>query len=51
MKIQQLSADDAVASLNSSPQGLSSGEAVRRLHEYGPNRVEDFAGNLPSCGF
>ena len=41
MKIQQLTADDALASLNSSAQGLSSGEALRRLHEYGPNRVEE----------
>jgi len=41
MKIQMLGADDVVASLNSSPQGLSSGEAQRRLLEYGPNRVEE----------
>ena len=43
MKIQQLTAGDAVASLNSGPQGLSSDEALRRLHEYGPNRVEEVA--------
>jgi sodium/potassium-transporting ATPase subunit alpha len=44
MQIYQLSAADAVASLNSSPQGLSSAEAARRLAEYGPNRVEEVAG-------
>lgn len=41
MKIQHLSAADAVASLRSVPNGLSAGEALRRLHEYGVNRVED----------
>ena len=35
---------DAVASLNSGPQGLSSAEALRRLSEFGPNRVEEVAG-------
>jgi calcium-translocating P-type ATPase len=44
MRIQQLSAADAVASLNSSLEGLSSTEAVRRLREYGPNRVEEVVG-------
>src|SRR6516165_6926929 len=44
MKIHQLSAADAVASLNSSLEGLSSAEALRRLHEYGPNRVEEVVG-------
>jgi sodium/potassium-transporting ATPase subunit alpha len=44
MQIHQLSAADAVASLNSSPQGLSSAQAARRLAEYGPNRVEEVAG-------
>ena len=44
MQIQQLSAADAVASLNSGPQGLSSAEALRRLSEFGPNRVEKVAG-------
>ena len=37
------SAADAIASLNSSPQGLSSVEAMRRLSEYGLNRVEEVA--------
>ena len=41
MKIQQLSVKDALASLNSQRQGLSSAEASRRLREYGLNRVEE----------
>jgi sodium/potassium-transporting ATPase subunit alpha len=41
MKIQQLSVSDALASLNSNAEGLSSDEASRRLHEYGANRVEE----------
>src|ERR1700690_547016 len=51
MKIQQLSADDAVASLSSNPQGLSSGEALRRLREYGPNRVEEVRRESPVLRF
>jgi sodium/potassium-transporting ATPase subunit alpha len=43
MKINQLSADEAIASLHSTPQGLSSAEATRRLLEYGPNRVQKVA--------
>ena len=43
MQIHQLSAADAIASLNSNPQGLSSTEAMRRLGEYGLNRVEEVA--------
>jgi hypothetical protein len=43
MKIHQLSAADAIASLNSNPQGLSSVEDQRRLGEYGLNRVEEVA--------
>jgi len=43
MKIHQLSAADAIASLKSNPQGLSSAEAQRRLAEYGLNRVEEIA--------
>jgi magnesium-transporting ATPase (P-type) len=39
MKIHQLSADEAIASLRSTPLGISSAEAGRRLREYGPNRV------------
>jgi len=36
-------AADAIASLNSTPQGLSSVGAQRRLGEYGLNRVEEVA--------
>ena len=39
MRIDELSEDDALKSLKSTPQGLSAPEAQRRLHEYGPNRV------------
>jgi sodium/potassium-transporting ATPase subunit alpha len=41
MRLTQLSAADALASVHSSAQGLSSTEAARRLREYGPNRVEE----------
>jgi sodium/potassium-transporting ATPase subunit alpha len=44
MRIHQLSADEALASLKSNPHGLSSPEALRRLAEYGPNRVEEVSG-------
>lgn len=40
MKIHQLSSEEALDSLHSGPEGLSSQEAHRRLLEYGPNRVE-----------
>lgn len=40
MKIQHLSIEEAFSSLQSRAGGLSSAEAVRRLCEYGPNRVE-----------
>jgi sodium/potassium-transporting ATPase subunit alpha len=43
VRIDQLSATDAVASVHSTPHGLSSDEATRRLHEYGPNRMEPVA--------
>lgn len=43
MKIHRLVAADAVASLNSAPQGLAVVEAERRLREYGLNRVEEVA--------
>jgi sodium/potassium-transporting ATPase subunit alpha len=39
MKIQQLSIADAIASLHSRPEGLSSAAARSRLKEFGPNRV------------
>ena len=41
MKIHQLSVAEALASLSSGPEGLSSQEAERRRREYGPNRVEE----------
>ena len=44
MKIHQLPSVEAAASLHSTLQGLSSAEALRRLDEYGPNRVEEVAG-------
>jgi hypothetical protein len=40
MKIRHLSAEEAVRSLHSGPDGLSAAEAARRLREFGPNRVE-----------
>jgi sodium/potassium-transporting ATPase subunit alpha len=43
MNIHQLTAADAVASLQSSPEGLSHADAVHRLQEFGPNRVEELA--------
>lgn len=43
MKIHQLSAADAIASLKTSQQGLSYTEAGRRLREFGPNRMEEVA--------
>lgn len=43
MKIHQISAADAIASLNTSQRGLSHAEAKRRLREFGPNRVEKVA--------
>jgi len=43
MKIHQLSADQAIASLQSDRLGLSAEEARRRLREYGPNVVQEVA--------
>jgi len=42
--IAGLTADQALASLNSSTAGLSEIEAARRQHEFGPNRVEAVQG-------
>jgi magnesium-transporting ATPase (P-type) len=42
--IAGLTVDQALASLNSSPVGLTDGEAARRLLEFGPNRVEAVPG-------
>ena len=41
MHIHRLSADEALASLKTSPAGLLPAEAARRLLEFGPNRVEE----------
>jgi len=41
MKIHQFTADEALASLHSSYNGLSKDEVEFRLDEYGPNRVEE----------
>ena len=43
MKIHQLSVEDALGSLGTPPNGLSSAEARHRLREHGPNRVEKIA--------
>lgn len=49
MKIQQLTAAEAIASLNSSPDGLSRAEAARRIREFGPNQVKRWRVNLCCC--
>ncbi len=41
MHIHRLTADEALASLKTSPAGLLQAEAVRRLAEFGPNHVEE----------
>ncbi len=40
MKIHHLTFEDAIASLNSSSEGLTRTGAARRLEEFGPNQVE-----------
>ena len=40
MKIHHLTVEDAFASVQSRPEGLSAFEAARRLVEFGPNQVE-----------
>jgi calcium-translocating P-type ATPase len=40
MKIHRLTSDEALAGLHSGPEGLTEEEALRRLTEFGPNRVE-----------
>ncbi len=44
MKIQRLSAAEAIASVHGTPGGLSTAEVERRLRELGPNRVREIAG-------
>jgi sodium/potassium-transporting ATPase subunit alpha len=50
-RIDQLSDAEALASLNSTPQGLSTAEARRRLREFGPNRVEELRREHPLLRF
>lgn len=47
MKIHQLPLEDALKSLGSAADGLSSSEARQRLRQFGPNRVEKAAGTPP----
>lgn len=51
MNIHQLTVDAAVASLRSAPSGLDSTEAARRLHQFGPNRLERAVGTPRSLRF
>ncbi len=44
MRIASLGAAEALASLNSSASGLDAAEAERRLAEFGPNHLEEVAG-------
>jgi sodium/potassium-transporting ATPase subunit alpha len=46
-RIDRLSDADALASLNSAPEGLSTAEARRRLREFGPNHVEEMRHEHP----
>lgn len=41
MRIDQLSDADALRSLNSTPQGLSAADALKRLHEFGRNLLAE----------
>ena len=41
LRIDQLSDADALASLDSTPEGLSAAEAYTRLREFGPNRLAE----------
>jgi calcium-translocating P-type ATPase len=44
MKIHQVPVEDALRSLHSRPEGLTSAEAEHRLHDFGPNQVERLQG-------
>jgi sodium/potassium-transporting ATPase subunit alpha len=50
-RIDHLSDADALASLNTSPQGLSTAEARRRLREFGPNHVDEIRREHPLLRF
>ena len=43
MQITRLSTAEALASLRTSGQGLDGAEALKRLQEFGPNRIEELA--------
>ncbi|HSD33760.1 MAG TPA: cation-transporting P-type ATPase [Gemmatimonadales bacterium] len=51
MRIQRLSVTDALRSLRSDAQGLSSAEALRRMEEYGPNIVQEIRGQSLAVRF
>jgi sodium/potassium-transporting ATPase subunit alpha len=44
MKIQALSRDEVFSTLLSSPQGITTEEALRRRAEYGPNQIRELRG-------
>ena len=44
MNIARLAASETLVSLGSCPTGLSGAEALRRLDEFGPNRIEPLTG-------
>jgi calcium-translocating P-type ATPase len=44
MKVHQLTVEQALASLESRAMGLTGPEALRRLGEFGPNRMEEIRG-------
>lgn len=44
INIAHLTTSEALLSLNSTPKGLSDAEALRRLSEFGPNRIEPVRG-------
>ena len=51
MHIHRLTADEALASLKTSPAGLAQTEAARRLAEFGPNHVEEVGREHLLLGF
>jgi sodium/potassium-transporting ATPase subunit alpha len=51
VRIQRLSVADALRSLRSDAQGLSSAEALRRMEEYGPNIVQEIRGQSLAVRF
>ncbi|HEX6081258.1 MAG TPA: cation-transporting P-type ATPase [Methylomirabilota bacterium] len=49
--INRLSSAGALESLDTGPAGLSTAEAERRLHRYGPNRIEERRGESRLVSF